>query len=197
MEKLILLDFVKSILEFMKKNPTCFNSEKLDIMCNMIDYINNYVSDEEATMINRQIQAIKNTLNLESEDFGYGDNFNEEFNKKDLMSLATIYLMALSKDKKIYTVDDSFIYYIINSLRGIEYKHYSNLLKGLLYQRLLDGIKLIQETEPLNIDRIRITFNTLIDSKTIENDMTEEEFEKIMQDYLEKRSIPINPLHKK
>ena len=182
--------FVKSILEFMKDNSSRFNDEKLDIMCNMNDYVNNNLSDEESVVIYNQIQAIKNTMELETSKKGFDDNFSTMFNKRDLMSLGTMYLMAINVDKKIYEVEDGLIYFVINSLRGEKYEDYTHLLKGLLNDKLLEGVKIVKENEPTNTDRVRSIFCNLVDNKIISRSMDEKEFANAMQSYLETKEIP-------
>lgn len=191
-KKAEILEFSKSIIEFMKGNFERFNDEKLEIMINLIDYIKNDISDEESVIIYNQINSIENTLNQVMSGNDFDESFNKEFIRKDMKSLGTMYLMGVSLNKKIYTVDDNLIYYVINSLRGEKYDHYPILLKGLLDEELLNGVRSMQEKEPLDTDRIRSVFNSLVDNKILEDNMTEEEFNIAMQDYLEKKEISSN-----
>lgn len=191
-KKAKILEFSKSIIEFMKGNFERFNDEKLEIMINLIDYIKNDISDEESVIIYNQINSIENTLNQVMSGNDFDESFNKEFIRKDMKSLGTMYLMGVSLNKKIYTVDDNLIYYVINSLRGEKYDHYPILLKGLLDEELLNGVRSMQEKEPLDTDRIRSVFNSLVDNKILEDNMTEEEFNIAMQDYLEKKEISSN-----
>ncbi len=191
-KKAKILEFSKSIIEFMKGNFERFNDEKLEIMINLIDYIKNDISDEESVIIYNQINSIENTLNQVMSGNDFDESFNKEFIRKDMKSLGTMYLMGVSLNKKIYTVDDNLIYYVINSLRGEKYDHYPILLKGLLDEELLNGVRSMQEKEPLDTDRIRSVFNSLVDNKILEDNMTEEEYNIAMQDYLEKKEISSN-----
>lgn len=161
-------------------------------MINLIDYIKNDISDEESVIIYNQINSIENTLNQVMSGNDFDESFNKEFIRKDMKSLGTMYLMGVSLNKKIYTVDDNLIYYVINSLRGEKYDHYPILLKGLLDEELLNGVRSMQEKEPLDTDRIRSVFNSLVDNKILEDNMTEEEYNIAMQDYLEKKEISSN-----
>lgn len=185
-----LFSFISHILEYIKENSSQFNEEKLDIMRNIPNYLRENLNDEESIMVYDQIKSIKKSISSEILKNDFDDEYNNKFVKRDLMSLGTNYLLALSVDKNILSVDENLIYYLVNSLRGEEYKDYPCLLKGLLYEKLLNGAKTMQAEDSLDTDRLRLVFSNLVDKKILLSDTNEENFDLLMQTYLNKSGIP-------
>ncbi len=187
--KIELINIIKSILEFMKENLNRFNDEKLYIMSNMPDYINDKIEDNESLLMVEQIKAIEETLNSAMDDSDYDSEFCEKFKKRDLFSLLTMYFMAVSINKDIFKVYNKLIYYFINSLRGEMYDHYPVLLKGLLYNETINKAIKIQSNDPSDTDSIKILLNGIVDGGLLKDNMSDEEIETSIIKYINEKNM--------